>query len=546
MWDGRQARTSSTTRDGTGEVDATLVLAQQIQGPAAKFYRVLMGQERTISARELDEFLRSAEDRNRAGGPISSSVPFVKPHNKPTRMPVRTDAAKQKFRDVTWWRGVGVNGWVYVFYATIPYRYEEWERRQRVDPTSRQANWRLATRFSRKYRDAGSRGPNNWDSQRSITDKTMDVVAAKYTVPAALARINQAIELLDSTAHFIPGYAGAKLMSEGDSTWDKGMGAILIAADAVPLLGSVRGVSRTVRAGAQSFVVIGAGARIVNGIKDTLEGEANLGTGIDVGVALIEGTLYALSHVKLKLRLRGTDKLDDTTDLLRMIDDVPPGGRSAVNVADDASAEELARFFKGRRSAADIKAKGLTSDELLELIDANPAAVKAKAAGDLDLPAALAALPEPKPYGRMDKLGEYMRKRNVEIAWGDKGAEVLDALGHKDALGLFLVAPPSKPGGPARTALVFRGEPNASVVHHELWHRQDFMKNYGSSYDKWKASKNITKERYVHGRLEGSRRWNGYGPKERANQTLYMQGLENKEKMAEVLETLKGLGLDLN
>jgi hypothetical protein len=460
-------------------------------------------------------------------------------------MPVRTDAANQEFRDVTWWRGVGVNNWVYVFYATIPYRYEEWERRVRVDPTSRQANWRLATRFGRSYRDSGSRGPDSWDARRSITDKTMDVVEAKYTTPAALARINQAIALLDSTAHFIPGYAGAKLLSEGDTTWDKGMGAILIAADAIPLASGVRGLSRTVRAGAQSFVVIGAGARIINGIKETLEGKADLGTGIDVGVAVIEGTLYALSHVKLQLRVRNVDKLDDTVDLMKMLDDVP-GGRSAVGVADDASAEELARFFKGKRSAADIKAKGLTSDELLELIEANPAAVKTKAAAaKLDIPEALAALPDGKPYGRMPKLQAFMTKRKVEIAWGDRGGEILDALGHKDALGLFLVAPPATPGGPARTALVFRGEPTSAVVHHELWHRQDFIKNYGSSYDKWKASSSIGKERYVHGRLEGSRRWGEYAPRERANQTLYMQGLENKEKMNEVLETLKSLGLDL-
>ena len=304
-------------------------------------------------------------------------------------------------------------------------------------------------------------------------------------------------------------------------------------------------------------MAIGAGARIVNGIKQASEGTADLGTGIDIGVAMIEGTLYALSHVNLKLRVRGTDTLDDTADLLRMLDDVPPGsGPRAVAVGDDASAEVLAKFFQGR-SAAQIKATGLTPDELLKLIDANPQAVKRRAVaalaevpaarpGKLDLDAALAALPDAKPYGKMDKLAEYMRKRNVEVAWGEKGSEVLDALEHPDALGLFLVGPPLKPGGRPRTALVFRGEPSGLVVHHELWHRQDFMRNYGGKFDAWKAAKNIHKERYVHQQLEGSRRWSWYGPKAKANQNLYIKGLEAKEVTAEVAEILKGLGVKLD
>jgi hypothetical protein len=553
MWDGPQ-----TDNDATTTVKASLVLATRLDGAAADFYRVIMGAERTIYAPTLDEFLKTAEHRTKAGGPISSSIDFVKPFDKPTLMPVWTDAAKQKFRTVTWWKGVGVGEWIYIFYCPINIRYEDWENtsnKGNFTPSAKRYHWRVATRVPRTWLDSGAKGPDNWDVRKSITDKAMEAVATKYTVPAALARIQQGIELLDHTARFIPGYAGAHDLAYGKSSWDRGMGAILIAADLVPMAGAVRNASKTVRVGSQSFVAIGAGARIVNGIKQTAEGQGNLGTGIDVGVAIIEGTVYALAHVNLKLRLRPGNKLDDSADLLRMLDASDGPNVRPIHVADDASAEKLAAFFKGKRTAADIKQRGLTPDELLELIESNPQAVKAKMAADvpptgkkdgaLDIPAILAALPDTKPYGRMATLAEYMRKRGVEVAWGDKGSKVLDALGEPDALGMFLVAPPAKPGGPARTALVFRGEPSGATVHHELWHRQDFIKNHNSSFDSWKAGQSIDKERYVHGRLTESRRWGEYGPKEKLNQKLYIEKLEKKEELEQLLKKLKDLGLDL-
>jgi hypothetical protein len=386
MWDGKsEAPRSVDNGDGSKTINAQLVLVQKIDGAASEFYNLILGKSRTIEATTLNEFLKSAQGEG--GSPISSSIEFYKPHDKPTRMPVREDVTGSKFRDVTWFRGVGVNNWVYVLFSEQSYRYEDWDKNSgaglsKLTPTGKRGLWKLATRFPRSYGDAGSKGPNSWDARRTITDKTMDVVATKYTVPAALASIRQGIELLDSTCHFIPAYAGSKMLFYGDSNWDRGMGAILIAADIVPVASSIRGASRTVKTGANSFIAIGAGARIVNGIKEAADGKANLGTGIDVGIAVIEGTLYALTHVNLKMRVRGVDKLEDATDLLKMIDDAPGGlgGQRTITVADDASAEELARFFKGKRSADDIKAKGLTKDELLELIVANPAAVR-RAAG---------------------------------------------------------------------------------------------------------------------------------------------------------------------
>jgi hypothetical protein len=529
-----------------GATQAKLVLATKLDGAAADFYKVIMGAEKTIYAPTLDEFLKQVESPNKRGGAIASSIDFVKPFDKPTLMPVWTDAAKQQWRTVTWWKGVGVNDWVYVFYCPINIRYEEWDNertpRSRFTPTAKRYHWRVATRFPRNWMDRGSKGPDAWDTHKSITDKTMDVVATKYTIPAALARIQEGLDLLDHTARFIPGYAGAHDLVYGKTAWDRGMGVILIAADLVPMAGSVRNASKTVRVGSQSFVAIGAGARIVNGIKQGAEGQANLGTGIDVAVAIIEGTVYALSHVNVKLRLRPGQKLDESADLLRMLDETP--NVRPVQVADDASAEKLAAFFNGKRTAKDIKDRGLTADELLELIEANPQAVKAKMASEIDIPAVLAALPDGKPYGKMTTLAEYMRKRGVEVAWGDRGSDVLDKLGHKDALGLFLVAPPSTPGGPARSALVFRGEPTNAIVHHELWHRQDFIKNHGASYDRWKAAKSIEHERYVNERLTKSRRWDGYADKDRVNQALYIQQLENQEQLDQIFEQLRGLGIN--
>ena len=46
-----------------------------------------------------------------------------------------------------------------------------------------------------------------------------------------------------------------------------------------------------------------------------------------------------------------------------------------------------------------------------------------------------------------------MARRGVDMAWGEKGAQVLKAIDAPDsAMGCFLVLPPKKPGGPAQTA----------------------------------------------------------------------------------------------
>jgi hypothetical protein len=125
-------------------------------------------------------------------------------------------------------------------------------------------------------------------------------------------------------------------------------------------------------------------------------------------------------------------------------------------------------------------------------------------------------------------------------------------MGHKDAAGCFLVFKNPKGGRPI-TGFLFRGTPNRSVVHHELWHRHDFVKRHGGDYDKWRdASTSIEKERYVHGRMTGTEgthatrgqeRFSGYAPKEQANQLMYQQKLEREHELGSILDKLAEMGI---
>ena len=118
----------------------------------------------------------------------------------------------------------------------------------------------------------------------------------------------------------------------------------------------------------------------------------------------------------------------------------------------------------------------------------------------------LRKMPE-KPYTKMPQLKAYMKKRGVAVYDGTQGAEALDKMGYPDALGLFIVMRSPKPGAPPVTGFIFRGNPNSTVVHHELWHRQDFIKNHGGDFERWGTGPTIDKERFVHERLTNSRRW---------------------------------------
>lgn len=149
------------------------------------------------------------------------------------------------------------------------------------------------------------------------------------------------------------------------------------------------------------------------------------------------------------------------------------------------------------------------------------------------------------PYRKMATLKEYMRKRGVTVFDGDQGAKALDKMGHPDALGLFVVLSPKTPGAKPVQAFVFRNTPNSSVVHHEMWHRQDFLKNHGGDFERWGTGPSIDKERYVHERLVNSRRWPEYGAKERANQVLYMKDLEQRAALQKAMDTLSELGIKL-
>jgi hypothetical protein len=154
---------------------------------------------------------------------------------------------------------------------------------------------------------------------------------------------------------------------------------ILIAADVVPLASGVRGASKAIRVGSQSFIAIGAGARIINGAKEALEGTATTATGVDVVVAVLEGTAYTLTRARVKLRISGDRPPGDVVDLMSVLHTNPKSKTPRpIIVADEASAKRLAAFFKGKRSAQDIMKNGLTPEELLEIIDANLAAVRAR------------------------------------------------------------------------------------------------------------------------------------------------------------------------
>ncbi len=157
------------------------------------------------------------------------------------------------------------------------------------------------------------------------------------------------------------------------------------------------------------------------------------------------------------------------------------------------------------------------------------------------------------PYAKMDQFKAYMKKRGVAVYDGEVGAKALDKMGAKEGAGCFVVLRDRE--GATRTAFIFRGTPNRSVVHHELWHRNDFLRNHAGSLDRWgEATRSIDKERYVHQRMTGSgsqgaargqTRWNEYPANERANQALYIEKLERDHELQEMVEQLAALGVKL-
>ena len=160
------------------------------------------------------------------------------------------------------------------------------------------------------------------------------------------------------------------------------------------------------------------------------------------------------------------------------------------------------------------------------------------------------------PYERMGELKAYMARRGVQVVDGEQGAELLRKLGHDEALGMFAVLPnPRNPSGPPITGLVFKGQPNRAIVHHELWHRNEFLRNYGGSYERWREANvgrgGFRREQYVTERMtgtgaagtpRGAQRWDSYRPNERANQLLYDHRNQQAEAMVQLEEIMGGLG----
>jgi hypothetical protein len=160
------------------------------------------------------------------------------------------------------------------------------------------------------------------------------------------------------------------------------------------------------------------------------------------------------------------------------------------------------------------------------------------------------------PYERMDSFKRYMSRRGVAVYDGEKGADALRKMGHDDALGMFIVmANPKNPSGPPITGFVFKGQPNRAIVHHELWHRQDFVKNFGGSFERWRKANEGTgvfaRERYVTQRMtgtgtadtaRGAERWGSYRANERANQLLYDHQNAQAEAMMQFESIVESLG----
>jgi hypothetical protein len=138
------------------------------------------------------------------------------------------------------------------------------------------------------------------------------------------------------------------------------------------------------------------------------------------------------------------------------------------------------------------------------------------------------------PYKSMAALKRYMQKRGVEVIDGQEGAKLLDKLGRKNAAAMFVVAREAE-GAPIVTGLLFRGEPSRAVVHHELWHRNDFLRNYQGNWNRWTGATIAERELYVQQRMVGmglaapggaqaaraQRRWGEYSPQEQLSQTAY-------------------------
>lgn len=381
---------SNLANDGTSHrtVHADLWVPIEINGSRGTILKHIMGYERTVWGQVFVQ--ATAENANREGGSFVQITPiFHKPHDKPTRSPVLTDDVGTTFRKIRLWSGVGIGVSLYIMFTEFSVNESEYQNTNTLNfliEKSKKSHWRVATKSARTIGENQKIPSQNgsFDVSRSLFDKAQDIVLTKYTEPDAIGALSGAFDLLNDTARFIPGYAGAHDFLYGETQWRQSTGVILILADSVPLASSVKNASRIIRSGSQSFLAIGATTRIVDGIKTSIEGRAGFGTAVDITFGLVEGTLYAFSRVRVKLKLNGTNQ---TGDVAELISDLTKNGnlqngnlqqKGTIAISDDQSAKVLSEFFGGRRSATDIRQNGLTPDELIQLTSANPAQTRAQ------------------------------------------------------------------------------------------------------------------------------------------------------------------------
>jgi hypothetical protein len=226
-------------------------------------------------------------------------------------------------------------------------------------------------------------------------------------------------------------------------------------------------------------------------------------------------------------------------DILRLLNRVAGAGGRHVKQAIEAikNGDNIPRLAKGVINlAAKVGTTGSTKlDDILKVLREMP-----------DI-----------PYEKMGSLKAYMKKRGVFVFDEAEGASYMAKVGAPDsALGMFLVLPnPKNPAGPPVQALLFKGKPNRAIVHHELWHRNEFVRDFGANFEKWRDANagrgGFRREEYVSQRMQGTgttqpnrgqTRWQSYRSNEQANQLMYDHQNQQAEAAAAIEEIMSSLG----
>ncbi|MCX6126748.1 MAG: hypothetical protein NTV34_18615 [Proteobacteria bacterium] len=300
--------------------------------------------------------------------------------------------------------------------------------------------------FKRKYGTGGAAESGPWWypvksypmtllGDKSAEEKMRHALNTEIYEKMELGRMMSEIDSLEFGLSFIPAYAGAK-----DYFYDgKTSGLVWMIGDVASLgmAAKLKAVANTSRA----IVIAASAVRIGGGAVKASKGDATFGTGVDVALATLEGTIASIGFINIKFKLNGGLKAKSVDEI---VENLAEGQK--VFLADRESAELIAR--KLGRNVDDVSRMGLSAQELAKVANRK---VKPGASAANALENAALKIPRRTEQIRDDSIGQLLSQPyrgkilDTEIAAIQKKITQGNFPTPLEVQNLLTVATPNKP-----------------------------------------------------------------------------------------------------